>query len=85
MSNFCKRCAYDPKARTGESDKGKACPFNTFYWDFLIRNEARFAKNNRMAMIMKNVKRMKTEEKVSISVSATSLRKAMGIGEIDPS
>ena len=84
MSNFCKRCAYDPKARTGETDKGKACPFNTFYWDFLIRNEDRFAKNNRMAMIMKNVKKMKTEEKVSIRVSATSLRKTMGIGEIEP-
>lgn len=83
MSNFCKRCAYDPKARTGESEKGPACPFNTFYWDFLIRNEDRFASNNRIAMIMKNVKKMKAQEKISIQVSATSLRTKMGIGEID--
>ena len=83
MSNFCKHCPYDAKARVGETDKGKACPFNTFYWDFLIRNEDRFAGNNRMALIMKNVEKMPREEKISIRVSASSLRKKLGIGEIE--
>lgn len=82
MSNFCKHCPYDAKARTGETSKGKACPFNTFYWDFLIRNEDRFKGNNRMSLIMKNVKKMPRDEKISIRVSATSLRKRLGIGEI---
>lgn len=83
MSNFCKKCPYDHKARTGETDKGQACPFNTFYWDFLIRNEDRFTGNNRMALIMKNVKNMSKEEKISIRVSATSVRKKLGIGDIE--
>ena len=83
MSNFCKKCSYDHKARTGETDKGPACPFNTFYWDFLIRNEYRFENNNRMVMMMKNVDRLSKEEKISIRVSATSLRKKMGIGDIE--
>ncbi|MFI4882238.1 MAG: cryptochrome/photolyase family protein [Phycisphaerales bacterium JB064] len=83
MSNFCKRCSYDARARTGESDKGRACPFNTFYWDFLIRNEDHFKGNHRMAMIMKNVQKMPREEKISIRVSATSLRKKLGIGDIN--
>ncbi|MEQ9094812.1 MAG: cryptochrome/photolyase family protein [Phycisphaerales bacterium] len=83
MSNYCKKCPYDHTARTGETDKGQACPFNTFYWDFLIRNEDRFAGNNRMALIMKNVKNMPREEKISIRVSATSVRKKFGIGDIE--
>ncbi len=83
MSNFCKCCPYDHKARNGETDKGKACPFNTFYWDFLIRNEDRFKRNHRMSLIMKNVTSMPKEDKISIRVTATALRKKLGIGDID--
>ncbi|MEO1009531.1 MAG: cryptochrome/photolyase family protein [Planctomycetota bacterium] len=83
MSNFCKHCPYDVSRRTGEGDKGRACPFNTFYWDFLIRHEDRFGGNNRMAMIMKHVEKMGREEKVSIRVTAGNLRKEMGIGDIE--
>jgi deoxyribodipyrimidine photolyase-related protein len=45
MSNYCKRCAYNPKLRTGET----ACPFTTLYWDFLDRHKETFAKNHRMS------------------------------------
>lgn len=51
MSDYCKKCPYDLKLATGE----KACPFNTLYWDFLIRNEDKFKSNHRMAMMMKNL------------------------------
>ncbi|MCW5821298.1 MAG: cryptochrome/photolyase family protein [Cyanobacteria bacterium TGS_CYA1] len=51
MSDYCKKCHYDQKLATGE----KACPFNTLYWDFLIRNEGKFKSNHRMAMMMKNL------------------------------
>ncbi|TVQ53114.1 MAG: cryptochrome/photolyase family protein [Phycisphaerales bacterium] len=75
MSNYCKECRYNPAKRTGDD----ACPFTTFYWDFLIRNRNRFESNQRMAMIMKNVERMSNDERVEITVSAKEQRKAFGI------
>ncbi len=44
MSDYCERCRYDVKQKTGPD----ACPFNALYWDFLARNEQRFAGNPRM-------------------------------------
>lgn len=70
MSNYCEGCRYDVTARTGED----ACPFNTFYWDFLLRHRARFADNHRMAMMLKNVDRLSAEEKRSIRERADRLR-----------
>lgn len=75
MGNFCKSCKYDIKGRAGDD----ACPFNTFYWDFLIRHRERFSSNNRMAMVLKNLDRIDDDELTQITVSAKSLRKAMGI------
>lgn len=46
MSNYCRGCRYDVKARSGPD----ACPFNALYWDFLARNEARLGGNPRLAM-----------------------------------
>lgn len=51
MSDYCKKCPYDQKQATGD----RACPFNTLYWDFLMRNEEQFKSNHRMAMMMKNL------------------------------
>jgi deoxyribodipyrimidine photolyase-related protein len=45
MSDYCRGCRYDRKARTGAD----ACPFTTLYWDFLARHGERFARNPRMA------------------------------------
>jgi deoxyribodipyrimidine photolyase-related protein len=50
MSDYCKPCRYDPKKLDGDD----ACPFNALYWDFLARNEERFAKNPRMGVVMRN-------------------------------
>lgn len=75
MSNFCEHCKYDKGKRTGEN----ACPFNTLYWDFLIRHEDRFARNNRMAMIMKNVERMKPQEKAEITREGKSIKRRFGV------
>jgi deoxyribodipyrimidine photolyase-related protein len=79
MGNYCKACPYNVKARTGDD----ACPFNTFYWDFLIRNEDRFRRNPRMSLILKHVEKLGSEERVEITVDAKRLRNRMGIGEID--
>lgn len=44
MSNFCKNCYYNVKETTEE----KACPFNFLYWNFLIENQEKLQKNQRM-------------------------------------
>jgi len=87
MSNFCKGCRYDKNKRVpdgkGPSGNGKdPCPFNTFYWDFLIRNHDRFKGNNRMAMILKNVERMNKDQRAEITLHGRTLRKQFGIGSI---
>lgn len=78
MSNFCENCRYDNSKRTGED----ACPFNTLYWDFLIRHEQRFKKNNRMAMMLKHVERMDKEQRVEITSGGKAIRKRLGIAPI---
>ena len=55
MSNYCKGCSYDPKARTGEN----ACPFTNLYWNFLSENQERFARNHRMFQQLNGLKRLK--------------------------
>ncbi|TVQ32892.1 MAG: cryptochrome/photolyase family protein [Phycisphaeraceae bacterium] len=75
MSNYCAGCRYDPTRRDGDA----ACPFTVFYWDFLIRNRTRFAKNTRMSMILKNVDRMSETEQRALRDKARSLRIEFGV------
>ena len=44
MGDHCKICYYDPKQRMGE----KACPFNSFYWAFLVNQREKLGKNPRL-------------------------------------
>ncbi|GBD47489.1 cryptochrome/photolyase family protein [Methylopila sp. Yamaguchi] len=66
MSDYCKGCRYDVKAKTGEN----ACPFNYLYWDFLIRNEGTLGNNHRLAMPYRNLARMTTERVAEIRADA---------------
>jgi deoxyribodipyrimidine photolyase-related protein len=75
MSNYCQDCRYNPAAKTGDD----ACPFTVFYWDFLIRNRERFASNQRMTMILKNVDRMPESTRMQVTISASSLRLKFGV------
>jgi len=50
MSDYCKQCRYDVGQKTGDS----ACPFNSLYWDFLIRHRGRLAANPRIGMIYRS-------------------------------
>lgn len=58
MSDYCKGCQYDKKARIGEN----ACPFNFFYWDFLDRHREKLSSQGRMNFILKNLDRMSEAE-----------------------
>ncbi|MEH3106032.1 MAG: cryptochrome/photolyase family protein [Sphingomonas fennica] len=55
MSDYCGRCRYDVKQKTGPD----ACPFNALYWDFLARNEAKLKGNQRMRNAYAGWRRMK--------------------------
>lgn len=59
MSDYCKKCKYDPKLVVGKD----ACPFNSLYWDFLARNYTKFENNHRMVMMMRNLTN-KPEEQI---------------------
>ncbi|MGE3643473.1 MAG: cryptochrome/photolyase family protein [Beijerinckiaceae bacterium] len=54
MSDYCGGCHYDIKHKTGKG----ACPFNSLYWDFLVRNRNRLKANNRLARAYVNWDRM---------------------------
>lgn len=75
MSNYCQSCRYQPNRRSGP----EACPFTTFYWDFLARHAQRFAGNPRMAMPLKNLQRLSAEETAAITAQANQLRENLGL------
>ena len=54
MSDYCGKCRYDVKQRTGPD----ACPFNALYWDFLVRNRGKLGDNQRLAMPYRNWDKM---------------------------
>jgi len=55
MSNFCGNCRYNYKKRVGED----ACPFTTFYWEFLDRHYNRLKNNRRLNFQIKNLERLR--------------------------
>lgn len=69
MSDYCKGCHYDRKERTSVD----ACPFNALYWDFYLRHEDRFAKNPRIGMAYRQLKKMPPEEISGIKQKAQDL------------
>jgi len=76
MSNYCKTCIYDPKARTGTS----ACPFTNLYWNFLSENESEFTKNHRMFQQLSGLKRLK--DLTEVKVESKRILDGLSRGEI---
>jgi deoxyribodipyrimidine photolyase-related protein len=72
MSNYCRDCRYNHRQATGE----KACPFTTFYWDFLDQHREKFADNGRMNFQMKNLANKSENELEEIRRRAHELRRA---------
>jgi deoxyribodipyrimidine photolyase-related protein len=70
MSNYCAGCRFDPAKSVGE----EACPFTTLYWDFLLRHEPLLAKNQRMALQVKNIARLKPAERAAIRSRADDIK-----------
>ena len=68
MSDYCKGCRYDVKARTGAD----ACPFNALYWDFLARNRDKLSGNARMGQMYRTYDKFADGEKAKITTSAST-------------
>jgi len=75
MSDYCPKCRYDVKQKTGED----ACPFNALYWDFLARHEKRLRGNHRMGPVYRNWDRMEDEQKRAYRQSAGAF-----LGTLEP-
>ncbi len=78
MSDYCSTCRYDVKARVGED----ACPFNSLYWDFLMRNEKALRGNRRLGVIYGALDRMDGEERTALRVRATQVKQAFGASQL---
>ena len=76
MSDYCKGCAYDVKAKTG----GTACPFNLLYWDFLARHRDRFEGNPRMAQMYRTWDRMDADRRAAVLEGAGDFLSRMARG-----
>jgi deoxyribodipyrimidine photolyase-related protein len=68
MSDHCRGCAYDVKARVGE----RACPFNALYWDFLARNRAKLGGNHRLLRVYDTWDRMSAEARAATRAQAAA-------------
>ncbi|OKH12496.1 cryptochrome/photolyase family protein [[Limnothrix rosea] IAM M-220] len=73
MSNYCSSCRYNKGDRHGEN----ACPFNTFYWDFLDRHQEKLRSQGRMNLILKNLERIDAPELSKIRQQAVQWRERL--------
>ena len=77
MSDHCRGCKYDVKAKFGPG----ACPFNPLYWDFMLRNRDRFAKNGRVSRAYATWDRMAEEKRDAYRDSAAKILAKLDAGE----
>jgi len=66
MSNYCESCAYEKSKRVGSN----ACPFNSLYWNFLDDKKEYFKNNNRMAMMLRLLEKIPSEDLAEIKARA---------------
>lgn len=81
MSDYCRECRYDVKARKGED----ACPFNPLFWTFLERHRARFAGHPRIGALYRTWDRWSETEREHIRDTAARILRdiAPAPGEYD--
>ncbi|WP_096785466.1 cryptochrome/photolyase family protein [Rhodobacter sp. CZR27] len=77
MSDYCGRCHYRVKERTGD----RACPFNLLYWHFLDRHRDRFERNPRMVQMYRTWDRMEPRHRERVLAEARNLLAALKAGE----
>ena len=70
MSDYCKGCHYDRKAREGD----RACPYNSLYWDFFARNAKTLSANPRIGMVYRQLEKMEGPTLDGLQSKARALR-----------
>ena len=78
MSDFCGKCALDPKKALGPG----SCPFTALYWSFLERNDAKIAHLQRMWMPLNTMRAKSEEERAKLRERAQVVVEQLGRGEI---
>ena len=76
MSNYCGSCSFNPKLRVGDT----ACPFTSFYWNFVDNNFETLSKNQRISMQISGIKRLKDLD--LIRIEAPQKLKALQKGDL---
>jgi deoxyribodipyrimidine photolyase-related protein len=78
QSNYCASCRYRPDASVGSD----ACPLTTLYWAFLDRHEARFASHPRMALQVKNLRRLDDAQRSAVRERARDVKELARTGAL---
>ena len=73
MSDYCKNCEYDVKAKNGKN----ACPFNYLYWNFFLKNQDKLKKNPRLWTVFSTIKNMSEDKKKQIIKDSKEFLKTM--------
>ncbi len=80
MSDYCRACAYDVKAKSGET----ACPFNYLYWNFLITHEERLSRNPRLAMPYRTLAKMASARRAEVLADSARFLDNLNASEGEP-
>jgi len=78
MSDFCGKCALNPKKSTGPG----SCPFTALYWSFLERHEEKLAGNQRMRMPLNTMLKKSAAERASLRERAEEAIGMLERGEV---
>ena len=80
MSDYCRSCTYDVKAKSGET----ACPYNYLYWNFLITHEERLGRNPRMAMPYRTLAKMAPARRSEVLADSARFLDGLSASEGEP-
>ena len=78
MSDYCGKCALNPKKNTGPG----SCPFTALYWSFLERHEAKLAGNQRMRMPLNAMLKKSAPERAALRERAEEAIGMLERGEV---
>ena len=78
MSDYCGKCALDPRKAIGPG----SCPYTALYWSFLERNEAKLAGNLRMRMPLNTMLKKPAGERAALRERAEEAIGMLERGEV---